>query len=67
MAGRGFDPYCALPVLSAFLGHKTVKATEKYVRMTRESYQEIVEMEQSLTSYVYPGINLKFETDYGYN
>jgi integrase len=50
----GADIYCVLPVISVFLGHKTIKGTEKYVRLTQKMYPEIIEMEQSVTSFVFP-------------
>ena len=34
MVDAGMDMYVALPVLSAFLGHKTILATERYVGLT---------------------------------
>ena len=67
MIKNGVDIYCALPVLSVFLGHKTIKGTEQYVRLTHEMYPEIVKMQQSLTSFVFPIINHKIEIDYGNN
>ena len=67
LAGNGIDIYCALPVLSAFLGHRTVKATEKYVRLTQEMYPEVIKMEQPIASFVFSDINLKIEIDYDNN
>lgn len=67
MVNVGVDIYCALPILSVFLGHKTVKGTENYVRLTREMYPAIVEMEQSITSHIYPKINPEIKTQYDNN
>ena len=64
MAKDGVDIYCALPILSTFLGHKTIAGTEKYVRMTQEIYPEIIKMESSLTSFVFPD-KIKIDIDYG--
>jgi len=50
----GADIYCVLPIISVFLGHKTIQGTEKYVRLTQEMYPEIIKLEQSLTSFVFP-------------
>lgn len=50
----GIDIYCALPVLSVFLGHRQIRGTEKYIRLTQEMYPEIIKLEQSLTSFVFP-------------
>lgn len=64
MVKSGVDIYCALPILSTFLGHKTISGTEKYVRMTQEIYPEIIKMESSLTSFVFPN-KIKIDIDYG--
>ena len=43
MIDQGMDMYVALPVLSTYLGHKTIYATERYVRLTMELYPYIEE------------------------
>ena len=37
----GMNMYTALPILSAFLGHKNIFSTEKYVRLTFYNYPDI--------------------------
>ena len=64
MVKSGVDIYCALPILSIFLGHKTIKGTEKYVRMVQEIYPEIIGMENPVTSFVFPN-NPEIDIDYG--
>lgn len=64
MVKSGEDIYCALPILSVFLGHKTIAGTEKYVRMTQEIFPEIIKMENHLTSFVFPN-KIKIDIDYG--
>ena len=66
MVKSGVDIYCALPILSTFLGHTSIKGTEKYVRMTEEIYPEIIKMENPLTSFVFPN-QIKIDIDYGNN
>jgi site-specific recombinase XerD len=34
----GADIYCVLPILSVFLGHRTLVGTEHYVRLTQDFY-----------------------------
>jgi hypothetical protein len=46
--------YAALPLLSACIGHKSLKATEGYVRLTREYYPELLKQCASLNDFVYP-------------
>lgn len=43
MVDSGLDMYVALPVLSTYLGHKTIYATERYVRLTMSLYPYIEE------------------------
>jgi integrase/recombinase XerD len=38
---RGVDVYCALPILSTYLGHASVAATEHYVRLTADAFPDI--------------------------
>jgi integrase len=37
----GVDVYCALPILSTFLGHGSVEATSQYVRLTADAFPDI--------------------------
>jgi len=41
MIDSGTDMYVALPVLSTYLGHKTIFATERYVRLTMNLFPYI--------------------------
>lgn len=41
MVDSGLDMYVALPILSSYLGHKTIYATERYVRLTISLYPYI--------------------------
>ena len=63
MVREDVDIYCALPILSVFLGHKSIKGTETYVRLTQEMYPDVIRMERSITSFVFPS-NPKIEIDY---
>lgn len=56
MVDNDIDVYCALPVLSVFIGHSNVNDTERYIRLTQEIYPDIIKMEQSVMSYVFPTI-----------
>ncbi len=56
MHDKGIDMYCALPVLSTYLGHSSITSTEKYLRLTAELYPEIIEQIRDTTSYVYPEV-----------
>ncbi len=56
ISDKGIDLYCALPVLSTYLGHSSVTATEKYLRLTEELYPDIIKRMNGTTSYVYPEV-----------
>ena len=42
MVKQGMDIYCALPVLSTYLGHRTLESTEKYVRLVPAFHMDII-------------------------
>lgn len=46
-AGR--ELYSCLPIMSKFMGHTDVTATERYLRLTQNMYPEILKMDQSVT------------------
>jgi integrase len=56
MCEEGVDLYCALPLLSAFIGHKSIDATEQYVRLTAEMYPQLINQQKEQGSYVFPVI-----------
>lgn len=67
MVKGGIDIYCALPILSTFLGHKSITGTEKYVRMVQEIYPDIIGMQNPVSSFVFPNkpeINMDYENSY---
>jgi len=55
LVSNGTDIYCALPLISAFLGHKNVSSTETYVRLTCEMFPDLINME-GVISYVFPQV-----------
>lgn len=56
MDEKNLDLYYALPVLSKYLGHKSLEATEKYVRLTEQMYPGIMEKMNQLCTYVFPEV-----------
>ncbi len=52
----GKDMYCLLPILSVFMGHKTLMGTESYVRLTSEMFPELNLQVGSISSYVFPSL-----------
>jgi integrase len=56
MANCGMDLYTSLPVLSAYLGHHSLVATEQYVRLTCAMYPELEKQCSPINAFVYPKI-----------
>jgi integrase len=56
MARDKMDLYCALPILSRYLGHQSLQATDFYVRLTASVYPELVGDVGSLCSYIFPEV-----------
>ncbi|MGC8604286.1 MAG: tyrosine-type recombinase/integrase [Desulfomonilaceae bacterium] len=58
MVRLGMDLYCALPILSTYLGHASVAATERYVRLTEEAYPGILDIVSRTCAYVFPEVKI---------
>lgn len=43
MIGKGHDMYVSLPIISAYMGHDSIAATEKYLRLTESMYPYLEE------------------------
>jgi integrase len=56
------DLYVALPILSTYVGHSSVEATQRYVRLTAEAYPELIEKVSQTCAYVIPEV-VEDETD----
>jgi integrase len=54
MAKSGMDIYYSLPLLSTFLGHKSIGASELYVRLTAEMYLEILTEQKGIGTCIFP-------------
>jgi integrase len=61
MVKSGHDMYYTLPVLSTYMGHKSLGATERYIRLTAEMYPELLNDQRKLCSYVFPPIKIEEE------
>ncbi|MBU0487972.1 MAG: tyrosine-type recombinase/integrase [Bacteroidetes bacterium] len=57
MANSGMDIYYSMPFLSTFLGHKSLGATEYYVRLTTEMHPSLLADQKSIGTYVFPKSN----------
>lgn len=56
MADCGMDIYCSRPILSTYLGHQSIEATNNYVRLTVEMYPQLVQNVDAIFTNVYPSL-----------
>ena len=54
MAEADVDLYCSLPVLSTYLGHLSLRATNNYVRLTSDMYPELIKKIDTIYFNVFP-------------
>lgn len=59
---QDLDTYTLLPILSAYLGHKNIYATEKYLRLTSEMYPNILEKVKTNCGEIIPEV-ISYETN----
>lgn len=52
----GIDLYTALPILSTYLGHSSIGATQRYVRLTTEAYPELIDKVSKTCAFVIPEV-----------
>lgn len=57
MADQGMDLYYCLPLLSQYLGHKSLAATDTYVRLTAEMYPRLLDKVNRICAFVFPQIS----------
>lgn len=56
MIRKGMDPYCSLPILSTYLGHKDVESTEKYLRLTKQYFIDILQFSLENAEKIFPEV-----------
>ena len=56
MIDEGRDIYCALPVLSTYLGHRGLESTEKYLRLTIDAHDSIISTMNKYYNDTYPEV-----------
>ena len=62
MADAGIDLYVSLPILSNYLGHQSLEATNHYVRLTASMYPELIKKVDMVCLDLFPKIK-NYETD----
>ncbi len=63
MCESELDLYHALPILSTYLGHQSLEATDKYVRLTAEIYPNLLKKASDICSSVFPLIPSNIHDD----
>lgn len=56
MIENGMDIYCSLPILSTYLGHQSLEATNQYVRLTAEQHPGLIQNIEEVLINVFPSI-----------
>jgi hypothetical protein len=56
MSDNGIDLYVSLPILSVYVGHKSIKATERYVRLSEDFFSDILSKTSALSNLIYPTV-----------
>lgn len=51
----GKDLSAMLPVLSVYMGHKSLKATSRYLRLTAEVYPNVIRQVETTCAHIIPG------------
>lgn len=59
MSEAGMDLYYSMPVLSTYVGHQSIEATNKYVRLTAEMYPDLLDKVNTTYKYVFPEIGIE--------
>lgn len=57
MADGGLDLYYSLPLLSTYLGHSNLQATEGYIRLTEEMYPGIIADSNKISPSIFPEVS----------
>lgn len=63
MSESEMDLYYSLPILSTYLGHQSLEATDNYVRLTAEMYPDLIKKTSNICSSVFPIINTNTGND----
>ena len=53
---KGLDPYCSLPALSIYMGHKGIESTEYYLRLTRHYFINVLSYTEEQAAKIFPEV-----------
>ena len=60
---EGQDLYCSLPILMTYMGHQSLDATNRYVRLTQEMYPNLLLKMDEAYKCVFPDLGKSMEED----
>lgn len=66
MAREGLDMYHSLPLLSTYLGHQSLGATDDYVRLTAEMYPDLLKRSGIVIANVFPVFKTEADDEQGH-
>lgn len=53
----GMDPYCCLPILSTYMGHKGIESTEIYLRLTKHYFINFLKYSKNDADLLFPEVS----------
>lgn len=53
---NGIDPYCSLPALSTYMGHRGIESTEYYLRLTKHYFINVLHYSQEQANSIFPEV-----------
>ena len=53
----GMDPYCSLPILSTYMGHKGIESTEIYLRLTKHYFINFLKYSKEDADMLFPEVS----------
>jgi len=56
MVAKGIDPYCSLPILSTYVGHKGIESTEIYLRLTKQYFLDVLKYGEKDANLIFPEV-----------
>ena len=62
MSEAGQDLYYSMPVIMTCMGHRSVEATNRYVRITTDMYPDLLRKVDEAYKYVFPDIGVDIDT-----
>lgn len=57
MVTNGMDPYCSLPTLSTYVGHKGIESTEYYLRLTKQYFLDVLKYGEEDANMIFPEVD----------